>query len=227
MKPRVMNPPSDAMRRRILSTFAASLIACGSPASRGAAPVPTTVPARAAPAGEAAGYDDWYPDDITPPAGTQYPCALTALPRDLPGVPAADRQFVNHVYSMVLKATQAKLELLHALKDTDGLQVPLDRYLEATQEARDRIVAEPVPAGLEEFTGDVLEALDKQRSFFRAAVASRARGVSWNELFQHPDGRAASRRLISAWSRMTQRYPQWSPALRDSVYHHLCALDLF
>ena len=142
-------------------------------------------------------------------------------------MPAADRQFVNHVYSMVLKATQAKLVLLHALEDTEGLQAPLDRYLAATQETRDRIVAEPVPAGLEEFTGDVLEALDRQRSFFRAAVASRARGVAWDELFQHPDGRVASRRLISAWSRMTQRYPQWSPALRDSVYHHLCALDLF
>lgn len=65
-------------------------------------------------------YEDWYPADITPPAGTQYPCALTALPRGLPGIPAGDRRFVNHVYSAVLKATQAKLVLLSALHGSDA-----------------------------------------------------------------------------------------------------------
>jgi hypothetical protein len=29
---------------------------------------------------------DVYPTDITPPPGTRYPCALTALPPGLPGV---------------------------------------------------------------------------------------------------------------------------------------------
>jgi hypothetical protein len=39
---------------------------------------------------------DAYPTDITPPPGTRYPCALTALPRGLPGIPEADRAYVNH-----------------------------------------------------------------------------------------------------------------------------------
>jgi hypothetical protein len=200
------------MRGWALALMFAGLPLGGSPAPRADAGAP---------------YDDWYPGDITPPTGTQYPCALTALPRDLPGVPAADRRFINHVYSMILRATQAKLVLLRALGSTEGLQEPLERYLSATEEAKERIAAEAVPAGLDAFAGDVRAAIEKQQSFFRAAVESRSRGAEWNELFQHADGRAASQRLISAWSRMQQRYPQWSPELRESVYHHLCALDLF
>jgi hypothetical protein len=172
-------------------------------------------------------FENWYPEDITPPAGTQYPCALTALPRGLPGVPTEDRRFVNHVYSMVLKATQAKLVLLRALGETKGLDAPLERYLSTTDEAKRRIAAEPVPAGLQEFAGDVQSAIELQQSFFRAAVQSRAQGTAWNDLFRHADGRRASDRLLSAWSHMQQRYPQWTPEMRDSVYHHLCALDLF
>jgi len=40
---------------------------------------------------------------------------------------------------------------------------------------------------------------------------------------------ALPRRLsgIRAWSRMQARYPGWSSETRDSIYHHLCALDLF
>lgn len=171
--------------------------------------------------------DDWYPKDITPPAGTQYPCALTALPRDLPGVPASDRRFINHAYSLILKATQAKLVLLKALESTTDLEPALARYLEETRGLRARLASEPVPEGLGPFQADVLEALDRQQAFFRAAVASRASGGSYADIFSHPDGRVASHRLISAWGRMQRRYPSWGPALRDSVYHHLCALDLF
>ena len=57
--------------------------------------------------------DDVYPRDITPPAGTQYPCALTALPRSLPGIPEADRAYINRTYARVLRATHAKLVLLN------------------------------------------------------------------------------------------------------------------
>ncbi len=37
----------------------------------------------------------------------------------------------------------------------------------------------------------------------------------------------ASARLIAAWGKMSARYPAWSAETRDSIYHHLCALDLF
>ena len=34
-------------------------------------------------AGASASAQDRYPADITPPPGTRYPCALTALPHDV------------------------------------------------------------------------------------------------------------------------------------------------
>jgi hypothetical protein len=172
-------------------------------------------------------YEDWYPSDVTPPAGTQYPCALTALPRDLPGIPAADRRFINHSYSLVLKATQAKLVLLNALGGGGPYGDALGRYLDATGEAMQRLSAEPVPAGLEPFTADVAAALGDQQAFFRAAAAQRAKGVSMTDVYKIPEGRRASSRLMSAWTQMQKRYPAWDPPTRESLYHHLCALDLF
>jgi hypothetical protein len=183
--------------------------------------------ARASAGDRGEAYESWYPADITPPAGTEYPCALTALPATLSGVPENERRFVNHTYSMVLKSTQAKLVLLRALGGTTGLDAPLARYLAATDEARSRLAREPVPAGLEAFADDVRGAIERQQSFFRTAVARRAAGATWDELLRLPDGRAASQRLLSAWAHMQHRYPAWTPEVRDSVYHHLCALDLF
>jgi hypothetical protein len=58
-----------------------------------------------------------YPADISPPPGTQYPCALTALPRGLPGIARADREYINRTYARILRATQAKLVALKALYD--------------------------------------------------------------------------------------------------------------
>lgn len=174
----------------------------------------------------AQGFDDWYPRDIRPPDGTQYPCALTALPRDLPGIPPAERGFVNHAYTLILRATQAKLLLLKALAESDGAAGYLD-YLRATEKAMRALRSEPVPPGLERFLADVVSALELQKSFFRKAVEARREGKSLDQVFSIPEGRAASSRLQAAFRRMSARYPDWTPEMRDSVYHHLCALDLF
>lgn len=173
--------------------------------------------------------DDWYPADIAPPPGTQYPCALTALPRDLPGIPTGDRRFINHVYSMLLRATQAKLILQKALGDGSGPRLAIAHadYRRVTGDALAKIRAEPVPSGLEKFREDVTAALDLQRSTFEQAVKARVGGGPAGEEYRLPEGRAASQRLIAAWAKMMRRYPDWSTEMRDSVYHHLCALDLF
>jgi len=84
-------------------------------------------------AGAVASAQDSYPADITPPPGTRYPCALIALPPGLPGVPPADRAVVNRTYSRVLRATQAKLVLLKALEEGQGMSAALARYLEETE----------------------------------------------------------------------------------------------
>lgn len=181
-------------------------------------------------AGQQAGLpagEDWYPRDITAPAGTRYPCALTALPRSLPGIPESDRRYVNHVYTLLLRATQAKLALLAAMEGPRDMRLAHDTYSRKLAEISARLAQEPVPSGLSVFHADVTAALDLQSQFFAAAVAARAAGRPLAGVFAIPAGRLASARLIAAWGRMQARYPAWSAETRDSIYHHLCALDLF
>jgi hypothetical protein len=177
--------------------------------------------------GAPAPAQDAYPSDITPPPGTRYPCALTALPRGLPGIPEADRSFIDHTYARVLSATQAKLVLLKALEERRGTRGALARYQEAVRGLAARQRADGVPAGLETFQQDVLAALALQLEFFAEATRLREAGRGMEEAYRVPAGRQASSRLVAAWSRMQARYPAWSAETRDSIYHHLCALDLF
>jgi hypothetical protein len=171
--------------------------------------------------------EEAYPDDIAPPAGTRYPCALTALPRELPGIPEGDRAYVNRTYTRVLRATQAKLVLLKALDEDRALPSALARYQETTGPLADRVRSDAPPAGLERFRDDVAGALDLQRAFFAKAVPLRQSGGGLPEVYAIPEGRQASGRLIAAWGSMQARYPAWSAETKDSIYHHLCALDLF
>jgi hypothetical protein len=166
-----------------------------------------------------------YPADITPPAGTQYPCALTALPRALPGIPDADRQYLTRTYAAILRATHAKLVALQALENRRDLRLALARYQDATRPLALK-VAQPPPAGLAAFQEDVLQALALQQTFFVEAVRLREAGRAMDDLYAIPQGRQASAKLVSAWSRMQARYPDWSPETKDSLYHHLRALDL-
>jgi len=178
-------------------------------------------------AGSAAPAQDSYPADIAPPPGTRYPCALTALPPGLPGVPPADRAFVNRTYSRVLRATQAKLLLLKSLDERQGMSDALARYLGETEALAGRQKADAVPEGLGPFQKDVLAALELQQAFFRKALPLREAGRGMDAAYQMPEGRQASARLVAAFGQMQARYPSWSAETRDSIYHHLCALDLF
>jgi hypothetical protein len=193
-------------------------------------------------------YDDWYPDDVSPPPGTQYPCALTALPKDLEGIPGQDHRYLNHVYSQVLLATQAKLVIYQELTtlDPDAMRAALVTYCAATDEARTKIEAEPIPDGLASFQDDVVQSISLQQEFFTeateqlTAVVPEVRGAAsdadadriWQAAWksahdQIRPGREASTKLRAAWGRMQRRYPRWTPEVKDSIFHHLCALDLF
>ncbi len=172
-------------------------------------------------------YDNWYPRNITPPSGYQYPCALTALPEDLTGIPAGDRKFINHVYSLILKALQAKMVMLSALNGSAGFSSAYSVYYSSIAAQRAKIVAEAAPSGLENLKAQVIGAIDNQAMFFDKAQKMRQQGKSYQEVMQVPEGRTASQMLMVAWSEMARRYPSWSPQVKDSIYHHLCALDLF
>src|SRR5712691_9711707 len=208
--------PRSATGARVVTLLAAVFVgsALAPPVAMGAQAPATTL-------------EDWYPADITPPEGTRYPCALTALPRALPGIPEGDRTYVNRTYTRILRATQAKLVLLKALEDGSDVPAALTRYQDATRRLAEQLAAEPAPPGLAPFQEDVLQALALQQAFFAKAVPLRQSGRSMGDVYQIPEGRQASARLISAWGRMQGRYHSWAPATRDSIYHHLCALDLF
>lgn len=173
-------------------------------------------------------FADWYPGNINPPAGHNYPCAVTALPRDLSGIPVKDRQFINHVYSMLLKALQAKLIMIDTLmQEHQAYGSTYARYYQETIAARQKIMAEPVPQGLEGFRNAVVNAIDMQGQFFAKATKARQSGKSGQDVLAIPEGRTASQLLQTAWGQMQGRYPGMSKAMSDSTYHHLCALDLF
>lgn len=173
-------------------------------------------------------YQNWYPRDITMPAGHSYPCALTAMPSNLDGIPAADKAFINHIYAMLLQCVQAKTIMVDTLRtDNSGFSQAYSTYSAKTTQARQKIMAEPLPAGLQGFRDGVINALDQQILFFGKASRARTSGKSFQEVMTYSEGRNASNLLIAAWSAMTARYPGLSPAVSDSAYHHLCALDLF
>lgn len=212
-------------------TAIAAALALGACSSSAAPPAAEPPPASAPPATTAvsasAVFEDWYPDDIAPPEGTSYPCALTALPRALPGVGEADRRYVNHVYTLVLRATQSKLRVLRALERREGMAEAQQRYDGEMADLTARLDGETVPDGLASFQADVRSAFDLQRAFFAEAARVREAGREMTDVFAIRSGRQASARLISAWGAMQRRYPAWTAEMRESVYHHLCALDLF
>lgn len=171
--------------------------------------------------------DDVYPADIRPPAGTQYPCALVALPQGLPGIPEADRAYINRSYARILRATQAKLVVLRALDEGSQMAAARARYDERTATLLAGLRADTPPPGLQPFLDDVLAAIELQRRFFAQALTLREKGLAMSAVYAVPEGRQASARLIAGFAKMQARYPQWTAATRDSIFHHLCALDLF
>lgn len=183
---------------------------------------------RCNPAGAAENLSDWYPSNISPPAGLKYPCALTPLPRSLTGIPEGDRQFINHSYSMILKCLQAKLVMLADLyKDNTNHTSAYSRYYYDTAAARTKLLNEKAPAGLEAFKRQAIAAIDMQVAFFNKATQMRNGKSSMDEVLKIPEGRQASTMLQQAWGEMATRYPAMGSDVKDSIYHHLCALDLF
>lgn len=173
--------------------------------------------------------DDWYPASIAMPGGLNYPCALTALPRNTPGIPRDDSKYINHVYAMILKCVQAKTAMLAGLQSsspTEGKRA-YARYYFDTSQAAAKIRLEPTPNGLETFRNQVLQAINLQVAFFNKAKEQRQAGKSVQEIMSIPEGQQASGQLQAAWQQMAARYPTWSNETKDSIYHHLCALDLF
>jgi len=113
------------------------------------------------------------------------------------------------------------------LNGTSGFAGAYSVYSMGIAAQRAKILAEKPPEGLEEFKTKVVGAIDNQKLFFEKAQKMRQEGKSFQEVMQLTEGRTASQMLQAAWNEMTNRYQYWSTEVKDSMYHHLCALDLF
>lgn len=172
--------------------------------------------------------DNWYPSSIALPVNHRYPCSLTPLPKDLTGIPQAEKTFINHSFSLLLKLLQAKIVMFDTVMwDNQSYDSAYKTYYSNTVQARQKFMQIPTPKGLEGFRNDVINAIDKQIVFFRAAATSRQAGKSSQEVLQISQAKEASSLLMSAWGKIQSRYPNMSAGVKDSMYHHLCALDVF
>lgn len=187
------------------------------------------------------GYEDTYPQDISPPEGTNYPSPLSPLPHPLTGITREERGFVNHTAGLLLRAARARLAFWE--DEDDGALAAYAREVQAVGEA---LRAEAAPPGLEPFVDDLLRALEAQVEFHRQLLAGleaeqkeiaglaveeqqeRLRAC-WQRLHQTlPAGQTSTRRLHAAWDALESRYgATWAPEVRDSLQQHLAALDVF
>ncbi len=214
------NPERRARTAKVAILFSA-LLGLTAAASE-AKPAETKQPASSASTASA----NWYPSSIALPSGLSYPCALTALPPTMDGIPVKDRVYINHVYAMILKCVQAKTIMLSKLTKGSARSA-YSTYYASTLAALKLIRAEPTPSGLESFRNEIMQSIMLQMKFFEKASTAAEAGTDFNTILQIPEGRQASTQLQGAWGQMKARYSSLSPKTEDSMYHHLCALDLF
>lgn len=170
----------------------------------------------------------WYPQSIALPANHRYPCTLNALPRDLTGIPQSEKIYIDHAFSLLLKMLQAKIVMFDTVSwDNQQYNSAYSSYYSKTVSARQKFLQLDTPKGLEGFRNDVVNGLDKQVVFFQKAAQMRLQGKSAQDIMSIPQGKLASSLYVSAWQKISSRYPNMSTSVKDSMYHHLCALDIF
>lgn len=111
--------------------------------------------------------------------------------------------------------------------DNQQYQSAYSTYYSSTVKARQKLLQLATPKELEGFRNDVINGVDKQIAFFQKAAKMRADGKSAQDIMAIPEGKLASSLFISAWQKIATRYPGMSAPVKDSMYHHLCALDIF
>lgn len=186
-------------------------------------------------------FVSWYPKSIAPPKGTKYPCKLTALPKGLPGIPAEHVPFIDHTFSMILKSTHAKLVILESYRKGAGGKKPkatavnrtFKTYKRKVEQYLTKLRDEKAPSPeLQAFQKDVIKGIELQMIFFEKArdtVKSKPFPQGYNSMMNIPEGRQASKILIASWQKISKHYKGFKghEKTKDSIFHHLCALDLF
>lgn len=181
---------------------------------------------KAAAAAAAKAKANWYPASVALPDGLNYHCALTPLPPTMDGVLPGDRLYINHVFSMILKCAQAKTIMCSKLTKGSARSA-YAKYYASTIDALKTIRAEPTPRGLELFRNQLMQGIILQIKFFDKAATAAEAGTDFNTILKIPEGKQASSQLQSAWGQLKARYTNFGPTTENSMYHHLCALDMF
>jgi hypothetical protein len=171
--------------------------------------------------------EKWYPSSAAPYPGTAFHCDLRPLPSDMPGIKDEDKEFIDHACAVLLKCAQEKEGMLLALRNnTQTKQLPV--YVAAVSSQIARLKGVTAPKGLETFQSDVESAINLQVEFFKLATIKRSEGTAYDAIMAIPEGKQASQKLFGAWDEMQKRYWLfWNGPSKDSIYHHLCALDLY
>jgi hypothetical protein len=168
----------------------------------------------------AAAFVDTYPASITPPPGTTYPCEMSALPKDLTGIPPSHHAWINHAFTFTLKAIHVKLKAYAALGGPPPKAVE-EAYLRDTGALVQNLRDEPCPKSLESARDDLVATLEKQIIFFTKAFAAKRSGTAWETILQIPEGHEASAHVQGCYAKLLARYPAASPAVKNTFYHHL------
>lgn len=167
-----------------------------------------------------------YPGDQAPPEGTAYACPLTPLPDILSGIPATDVQFIDAIYALILKAIYEKLLLIKALESSQQ-QTVLAKYLANSTDLQSEIAMIQAPnVNMKAFKESMLRVLSLQRTFFKKLIAQDSTEPVSEKMKRIPERKEISATLKAAWKLTRKTYPNISSAVRDSLFNHLCALDI-
>lgn len=163
-----------------------------------------------------------YPKDTTPPQGTRYPCAFTPLPKDMKGIPAYHHKFMDGFCALLVQGIHARLRAELALYRARQKKTTDEESARAYQEKVDELVTKlsglTPPSTLKKLPGQVARALALQKEIYLQALKG-------GDLDRQKHSQSGSL-LRGAWNTVDRRFPKKSPAVKKSLFHHFCALDI-
>lgn len=162
-----------------------------------------------------------YPKNTDAPRGTKYPCAFAPLPSHLKGIPQQHRTFVTKFFAHVVQAIHARLRIHQVFYDAHmNRKAQLQIYNDELEEIVADLKKLQTPhQKLGELPQQIIDALLLQQKAYTALVEKGA--------FSQQDAKAGSRILLNSWQQVSRYYNKMNPEVKNAVYHHLCALDIY
>ncbi|WP_372365989.1 peroxiredoxin family protein [Candidatus Uabimicrobium sp. HlEnr_7] len=166
-------------------------------------------------------FYDIYPRNTDAPQGTKYPCAFSPLPSHLKGVPQQHHTFVAKFFAQIVKAIHARLKIHETLYNRDlSRKKRLKEYQKQLKVIVQNLKRINAPdKKLQKIPEDIVSALLFQEKAYISFVETGT--------FSKAKGKAGSKILLKNWQQISKYYKKMNPDVKNSVYHHLCALDIY